>query len=189
MGSDIGIVSQCPHCRRGDRIIRAVDARPESKGAAEDGQNGADLALPAYEWWSLLLIGALALLMLGAACSGGNVSTDDGNVVSDGLMLLATPLALLGLPQTWRNRKRMRAVEATVRGYHEAALYCEDCGYLHFRPGDVPPGFEPHSVLRPRAAIVLVGEDEDPGVVDRLHHCRRHRAGRFCVREPALPNT
>lgn len=147
MGSDIGIVSQCPHCRRGDRIIRAVDARPESKGAAEDGQNGADLALPAYEWWSLLLIGALALLMLGAACSGGNVSTDDGNVVSDGLMLLATPLALLGLPQTWRNRKRMRAVEATVRGYHEAALYCEDCRYLHFRPGDVPPGFEPHSAF------------------------------------------
>lgn len=109
---------------------------------AEGGENGADLALPAYEWWSMLLIGAGALLMLGAACSGGNISENDGNIVSTGLMLLAAPLALVGLPQTWFNWRRMRAVEGSVRGYHEAALYCEDCGLMHFREGELPPGFD-----------------------------------------------
>lgn len=147
MGSNIGIVSQCPHCQREDRIVRAVDARVQPRGVAEDEGNGADVALPAYEWWSMLLIAAMGLLMLGAACTAGSISSDNGNVVSNGLMLLATPFAVLGLALTWRNRRRMLAVEPDVRGYHEVALYCENCQHMHFRAGELPPGFEAQSAF------------------------------------------
>lgn len=151
MGSDIGIVSQCPHCQRADRIVRAVEVRLERSGAAGDGdgdgENGADIALPAYEWWSMLLIGAMALLMLGAASTLGAASANSGNFVAGGLMVAAMPLGLFGLILTSRNRTRMRAVEPDVRGYHEVALYCEHCERMHFRAGELPPGFDAQSAF------------------------------------------
>jgi len=147
MGSDIGTVNQCPHCGRGDRIVRAVDAHLVANGTAVDGENGADVALPAYEWWSMLLIGAIVLLVLGAMSTLGDGSLGGDNAVADGLMLAAGALGLSGLDQTRRNRARMRAVEPDVRGYHEVALYCEHCAHMHFPAALLPPGFEPHSAF------------------------------------------
>lgn len=68
MGPEDAVPKHCPHCGRTDRIVRAADARPNTDETAPDG---VDVALPAYESWSVLLMGALALLFIGALATGG----------------------------------------------------------------------------------------------------------------------
>ena len=101
-----------------------------------------DVALPAYQLWSVLLVGAIGLLFLSAIATGGSAGTsfDGGNDVAGGLMLAAFVLGIVGLVRTRRNVRRMRAVEPLVRRYHEHALYCENCAHMHFQTRELPPG-------------------------------------------------
>lgn len=103
-----------------------------------------DVALPAYELWSTLLIVAIGLLLLSAIATGGSAGTpsDEGNDLASGLMLAAFAFGIVGLVRTRRNVARMRAVEPHVRRYHERALYCGNCARIHFEPGELPPGVD-----------------------------------------------
>lgn len=58
-------------------------------------------------------------------------------------MLASLVLGVAGILRTRRIKARMRAVEPDVRGYHERALYCENCAHLHFRTRQLPQGVAP----------------------------------------------
>lgn len=140
MALDDAVVNPCPHCRSGDRIVRAVEVCQDPHAAADPPT---DLALPAYEYWSLPLLGGVGLAMLSAMVQSlVPILRGKAMVVTVALMLAAGLFGLIGIWQTWRNVARMRAVEPSVRGYHESALFCGDCGRMHFPADSLPPGFE-----------------------------------------------
>jgi hypothetical protein len=141
MSPEDAVPSECPHCKRFDRIVRAVDARQDADEAAV---SSVDVALPAHEWWSMLLVGAIAVLMLGSMSTRGAASPGDDNYVALGLTMVALVLGLLGIVRTRHNIGRMRAVEPFVRWYHDDALYCEECSHIHFPMRELPQGLKPH---------------------------------------------
>jgi hypothetical protein len=140
MGPEDATPKHCPHCGRADRIVRAADVRPNAGEAAVDGL---DVALPAYESWSALLIGAVCLLFISAMATDGAATPGNNESIASGLMLAAFALGSVGILRTRRIKARMRAVEPDVRSYHERALYCENCAHVHFRTGRLPQGVTP----------------------------------------------
>jgi len=123
-------------------MVRAVDMRHD---ASEPVDRVVDVALPAYEWWSMLLVVAIVLLLISAMATNGAAqpSGDDGSAVAWGLMAVALVLGVLGIVRTRRTMARMKAVEPVVRRYHESAMYCEACAHVHVRDLEQPPGVEP----------------------------------------------
>jgi hypothetical protein len=140
MGPEDAVPKHCPHCGRADRIVRATDVRPD---AGETAVDDVDVALPAHETWSALLIGAVALLFVSAMATHGAAVPGNNESLASGLMLAAFALGVVGLLRTRRIKARMRAVEPHVRGYHEHALYCENCAHIHFRTHLLPQGVAP----------------------------------------------
>ena len=104
-----------------------------------------DVALPAYEWWSMLLVISVVLLLISAMATNGAASPSGaGNsLVASGLMAAALVLAAFGIVRTRRTIARMKTVEPVVRWYHQSALYCEACAHVHFQERRQPPGIEP----------------------------------------------
>ena len=138
MGPQDGISDYCPHCRRSDRIVRAVDVRQDAEATL---LSRVDVALPGYEMWSAMLVGAVALLFVGALATLGSAGLN-GNDVSAVLMAAAMVLGAVGYARTRRNVARMRSLEPIVRDYHADALYCENCARIHFRTLRLPPGVD-----------------------------------------------
>ena len=122
--------------------MRAVDVRGDVGSEASAGSADVDVALPAYEFWSALLIGAIGLLFLSAMATGGSAGRPayGSAALAGGLMLGAFVLGVVGLVLTRRNVARMHAVEPRVRRYHEQALYCGNCSRIHFATPELPPG-------------------------------------------------
>ena len=137
MGLEDAIPNHCPYCRRSDLLVRAIDVRWD-EGGADAGSM--DVALPGYETWSGLVVCAIGLILLSALASGASAPTDADGFLPITLMGVGLLVGALGAVRTLLNRGRMRAVEADVRRYHEAAMYCEYCARVHFPPRRVPPG-------------------------------------------------
>lgn len=140
MGLEDALPHECPHCKRADRLVRAVDVRHD---ATETAFGGVDVALPALEWWSLLLAGSVVAFMLSAMSMLGAAMPDGNNPVAVGLTVVALILGAMGAIRTRRNAAWIRAVEPAVRVYHEAALFCENCAHVHFEVRELPPGLAP----------------------------------------------
>lgn len=141
MGLEDAIPSACPCCHRIDQLVRAVDVRQD---ASEPSNERVDVALPAYELWSVLLVGAIVLLFLSAIATGGSAGTsvDTPEGLAGVLMAAAFALGIAGFVLTRRTMASMRAVEPRVRHYHEYALYCGNCARIHFQTRELPPGVE-----------------------------------------------
>ena len=77
------------------------------------------------------------------ATAGVSPPVDPDGYLPFALMGVALLAGIAGMVRTWLNQRRIRAVEAEVRSYHEAALYCENCARVHFPPRRVPPGVSP----------------------------------------------
>lgn len=122
--------------------MRVVDVRRDASEAVDSDVN---LALPAYEWWSMLLVLAVALLLISAMATNGAAppSGDDNSPVAWTLMTVALVLAALGIVRTRRTIARMKIVEPVARWYHQNALYCEACAHVHFQERQQPIGIEP----------------------------------------------
>ena len=120
--------------------MRAVDV---PRDASETAADGVDVALPAYELWSFVLVGAIVALFLSVIVTGGSGDPWGNGLLAGGLMTAAFALGLAGLAQTRRTMALMRTVEPRVRRYHEQALYCRNCARIHFQTGELPPGLSP----------------------------------------------
>ena len=140
MEPEDALPTACPHCMQSDRIVRAVDVCQDADEAALDS---VDVALPAYEWWSALIAGSIAVFMLSSMSSLGEAASNVDNFVALGLTGAAMALGALGIVRTRHSKARMNSVEPIVRRYHEIALYCENCAHIHFRSRDLPPGLNP----------------------------------------------
>jgi len=140
MDPEDATLKRCPHCGYTDRIVRAAYAPSD---AGEAGAAGVDVALPAHESWSALLMGAVGLLLVSALATEGDAVPGNDDPVASCLMLAALALGIVGVLRTRRIKARMRAVEPEVRAYHEHAWYCENCTHIHFRMGRLPQGVAP----------------------------------------------
>ena len=92
----------------------------------------------------MLLVVAIVLLMSSAmAAQGAGPANGDANSpLGWALMAAAFVLGGFGIVRTRRNTARMKAIEPSVRRYHERALYCEACAHVHFQESELPRGIE-----------------------------------------------
>lgn len=127
MDTEDSVALRCPHCGSGTEVVHASE--------------GVDVALPSYEHWSILLLIAGVMVLASAFATGGAPQDNSGgDAVGNVLLIAAAVVGIVGAVRTRRNAKRLRSGEGLVRRYHQLALYCSACEYVHFPAADLPPG-------------------------------------------------